>query len=306
MRRKRALTRGVALFLLLALTACSQGDAQGQGADAGAGTAGAGTPGAGTAGGGTAGAGTAGAGTAGGGTAGGGIGPVCDGPAPTPRSASGQITLPIELTIGGQPVVIGEASSLPSGPVYQLSLFKLFLTQPVLVDAAGREATGQIVDANGSPLPYGVQLIDAEDASSRSWRIAVANGSYSRLRFGVGVPQPCNSPTYTNLVYPLNPDGEMFWTWGSQFLFVRIEGTVRPSPNEGFSPLVYHLGFDAAFAHVTLKGDLTVADNSAGPTLELDVARMLATDAGGLPEAKHNVPEGWIADNLEDGAFRLR
>jgi hypothetical protein len=177
----------------------------------------------------------------------------------------------------------------------------------VLVDADGNEAAGQIVDSEGKPLPYGVQLLDADDASTQIWRIAAPPGSYSSLRFGVGVPPACNSPANTNLVYPLNPDGEMFWSWGAQFMFVRVEGMTRRSPSEQLGSFAYHVGFDAAFAHITVEGALNVSGVTQGPTLVLDVARMLATGAEGLPATQHTVPDGWVADNLErSGTFELQ
>lgn len=231
----------------------------------------------------------------------------CEGATPAPAPQPGRLELPIKLTIGSSPAVIGASATAPSGREYQLSMLKLFLTQPVLVDAAGNEAPGQLVGPDAQPLPYGVQLIDLADPNSQVWRIAAAEGTYRKLRFGVGVPQGCNSPSNSNLVYPLNPDSEMFWSWGAQFMFVRVEGTTRSGPSEELGAFFYHVGFDAAFAHVTVEGALSVSGVSQGPTLVLDVARMLATDAGNLPAPQHNVPDGWVADNLErDGTFELQ
>jgi hypothetical protein len=232
---------------------------------------------------------------------------TCEGPAPTPRPHTGRLDLPIKVTIGTTQAVVGAAVAAPSGREFQLGLLKLFITQPFLIDAAGQEAPGQIVGADGQPLPYGVQLIDLDDATTHRWRIAVAEGTYSGLRFGVGVPQGCNSPSNTNLVYPLNPDGEMFWTWGAQFMFVRVEGMTRAGPSEAFGPFAHHVGFDAAFAHIAVEGALNVSGISSGPTLVLDVARMLATEASSLPAPQHAVPDGWVSDNLEQaGTFTLQ
>jgi hypothetical protein len=46
---------------------------------------------------------------------------------------------------------------------------------------------------------------------------------------------------------------------------------------------------------------------SGGPTLSIDVDRMLETNGAPLPAPKHTVPDGWVMDNLETNqAFSLR
>jgi hypothetical protein len=297
--------------LLWALAACGGNGGRNEGTlAAGAGSGGGGSVG----GGGNAGTAVGGgnAGSAGGSdvTSVGGAAPAtnaCEGVAPAPRPQPGRLDLPVKLTIGSTPAVVGATAAAPNGREFQLGLLKLFLTQPVLLDAAGQETPGQIVGADGQPSPYGLQLIDLDDATTQTWRIVVAEGSYSGLRFGVGVPQGCNPPSNTPLVYPLNPDSEMFWPWGGQFMFVRVEGMTRASQSEALGSFAHHVGFDAAFAHIMVSGTLNVSGISSGPTLVLDVARMLATDAASLPAPQHAVPDGWVADNLErDGTFTLQ
>jgi hypothetical protein len=251
--------------------------------------------------------GAAGAALAGGGAGGVMAGAACDGSTPSPRPASGRLELPIRLVIGSTVAEIGVPAAAPNGRELELSLFKFFLTQPVLVAASGEETHGQLVGADGKPLPYGVQLVDVEDPSTQALRIVAPEGDYAQLRFGVGVPPGCNSPSNTDRVPPLNPDSEMFWGWAAQFMFVRIEGNTRPSPNQAQVAFLYHVGFDAAFAHIIVEGALSVRGVSGGPTLELDIARMLATEAQMLPMPQHAVPDGWVSDNLESNqAFSLR
>jgi hypothetical protein len=227
-------------------------------------------------------------------------GPACDGAVPVKRDLASRLDLPIRLAIGSASAEIDVAAAA-DGRELRVSLFKFFLTEPVLVDAAGRETKGQVVDAEGKPLPYGVQLVDMEEPSPH-FRIAASDGIYSRLRFGVGVPPGCNAPSNSDHVYPLNPDSEMYWGWAARFMFIRIEGSSRATPTQEFAPFLYHVGFDAAFAHITVEGALTVNGVGSGPTLVLDIARMLATEAQMLPAPQHAVPDGWVPDNLENNA----
>ena len=72
------------------------------------------------------------------------------------------------------------------------------------------------------PLPYGLLLVDADDEASQLLRLAAPAGTYEGLRISVGVPEPCNGGDPTTHVHPLNADGDMWWFWGSQFLFIRV------------------------------------------------------------------------------------
>lgn len=253
-------------------------------------------------------------GTAGsGGTAttggGGGDGALCPGPAPATQGATARLDLPVEVTINGAAAEVGVPGTGRDGRQFQLSLFKFFVSQPTLVKADGSSVPAQFVSETGMPEPYEVHLVDADDAATQLLRMVVEPGSYTALSFGVGVPSACNGMGSTAQVYPLNPDSDMFWPWGSQFMFIRIEGTTRASATEAWGPFLYHVGFQPAFTNLTVSGSLSASADApaTGPTLTLDVDLMLKTDADGLPSAQHSVPDGWVVDNLENNqAFSLR
>jgi hypothetical protein len=205
------------------------------------------------------------------------------------------------------PLSIGSPAASQSGTEYNLSLLKLFLSEPVLVDANGHESKAQLVGADGKPLPYGIQLVDADDLATQLLHVAAAQGSDVALLFGVGVPAACNAVSSASAVYPLNPDSEMFWTWGSQYLFVRIEGSLRTPPSAQWSTFFHHVGYDQAFAKVSVAGAITVGASGVGPTLSLDVDRMLGSNGSEMPSGKHDVPDGFVSDNLENNqAFTLK
>lgn len=193
---------------------------------------------------------------------------------------------------------IGTVASGRNGREYQLSLFKFFLSQPELVDATGGAFPAQFVTSDGAPLPYGLALVDADDPATQTLRLRATAGSYAGLKVGVGVPANCNHVTSVDQVFPLNPDSDMFWTWGSQFMFIRLEGSSRASATEAWAPLLHHLGFDAAFRTVVIPGQLTVTSNGSGPTLAFDIDQLLATDGASLPPGQHTATDEFVLKNL--------
>lgn len=249
-------------------------------------------------------------------TGGGGVGPAsaCEGATPPAVTSSGRIDIPVQVIVGGTPLTLGVPGVGANGREFNVSLLLFFLTEPAFVDLNGHESKAQIIEPTGQPSAYGLQLVNADEPATQLLRLTAPAGNYAALHLGVGVPAACNAISATNQVYPLNPDSEMIWTWGSQYMFVRVEGFSRPDATAEWSPFAYHVGFDAAFASITVPGDLIVpAAGAAGgasaapPTLTLDLERMLATEAQMLPSTKHSVPDGWVVDNLESNqAFGFR
>lgn len=222
--------------------------------------------------------------------------------APSTLAATGRVDIPVRVTSFQTPMSIGVAVSGQAGREYKLSLLKFFFSQPELVDAQGQVSPAQFLGADGKPLPYGLALVDADDQASQALHLAATPGTYVALRFGVGVPAPCNHVSSTSQVFPLNPDSDMFWTWGSQFLFIRIEGNAKRAGAESWEPFFYHLGYDAGFTPKTIPGTLAVgasAASSSAPALIFDVDQLLKTDALSLPPGDHSAPDAFVLGNLK-------
>lgn len=234
---------------------------------------------------------------------------TCAGPEPSPLSLSnpGRVDMPVAIEINGLPAVVGEPGLGRGGREWRLSLFKLFIADPFLVGDDDTLHPAELVTVDGTPLPYALELVDADAEATQLLRLKAEAGSYAGLRLSIGVPAACNTMDSTAQVYPLNPDSDMFWTWGSQFMFVRVEGSTRKDAGVEWMPFLYHVGFDPAFLTLTLPGRIHVGTDTQGPSLVLDIDLMLETGGEALPTPKHEVPDGWIMDNLEsNGAFSLR
>ena len=237
---------------------------------------------------------------------------ACAGPAPAAVTSSGRIDIPVQVLVGATPLTLGVPAVGTTGREFNVSMLLFFLSEPGFVDVNGHESKAQIIEPTGQPSPYALQLVNADEPATQLLRLTAPPGPYAAFHLGVGVPAACNALNATDQVYPLNPDSEMIWTWGSQYMFVRVEGFSRPDANAEWSAFAYHVGFDAAFASITVPGDPVVpaagaADGLVAPTLTLDLERMLATDEPTLPSAKHSIPDGWVAYNLESNqAFSFR
>jgi hypothetical protein len=235
---------------------------------------------------------------------------TCARKAPAAVATTGRVELPIQFVVNQAPMTIGAPAAGRTGLEYKLSALELFLAEPTLLDANGHELKAQIVGPDAKPLPYGIQLVNADDPATETLRLSVPQGNYTALTFGVGVPAGCNAVSSTDAVYPLNPDGEMFWSWGSQFLFIRIEGASRMPPATDFTTFYHHVGYDQAYTRLTVPGSIAVAASGSGPTLSLDVDLLLKGGEGTTSQAlsgSRAIPDGWVVDNLDtQQVFSLR
>ncbi|HEX7452109.1 MAG TPA: MbnP family protein [Polyangiaceae bacterium] len=257
-----------------------------------------------------AGAGAAGAGAAGAGAAGlagnAGGGDQCPASPILSPSGTSSVTLPIEIVGAGAPLTTGQAVTPATGTPYKLSLLKLYLSSPVLLKSDGTRVAAQLVDVNRVPRLYGIALVDLDAPASQSLTIAGPAGDYAGLELGVGLPPACNAGDPTTRAFPLNADSDMYWTWGSQYMFIRVEGSL--GGNGAWSSFALHVGFQQAYRAVRVTGALSLTPSAVGsPKLQLDIDRLLRAPAGADPTGadSHEGPDEWVADNAANGAFTL-
>jgi hypothetical protein len=245
------------------------GDA-GSGAGSGAtGSGGAGAGGAGS--GGIAGAGAGGVAGGGAGSDGAGTGgeaPVVCVEAPVPSRTTGTlIEVSTELTLRGEPLAFGEPNPLESGSSLTPLEVRFYVSEVLLVRTDATTVAVDIVGDGGLPVPYGIQLVNAEDAASLRFRLLAPPGSYSGLSFTLGVNDACNSGFPRS--GPLSAASAMTWPHGFGYLFLRYAGSVMPAGAESDPPSVIHVGgFQGTlFApRVQAPGELTVEDGATAST----------------------------------------
>jgi len=220
------------------------------------------------------------------------VGRECPGATPVIASgATGRVSLPIEVTGAGATLTTGQEVRPEGAAPYKLSLLKFFLSQPVLLQADGRRVPAQLLDGAGAPRPYGLLLVDLEDPTSLSVSVAAPAGDYAGLELGIGVPAPCNGGDPTTHVFPLNADSDMYWTWGSQYLFIRVEGATQS--DGAWNTFLHHVGFQPAFRITQVTGRILLDPSATtAPSLHMDIDRLLTvpTPADGA--------DAWVADNF--------
>jgi hypothetical protein len=154
--------------------------------------------------------------------------------------------LPIEIFGAGAAITHGPIGHTFDGHVVQAVSAQVLS----LVARAARERrharAGSGGAANITPRPYGVALVDLDDAASQSLTIAAPGGDYMGLELGVGLPAACNAGDPTTRAFPLNADSDMFWTWGSQYMFIRAEGSLESNGASGHERAGCARGFSRA------------------------------------------------------------
>lgn len=221
-------------------------------------------------------------------------------PSATPArlaTATSSVTLRVEIDGAGGPVTTGEVVTPQVGGAYNLSLLKFFFAAPVLLKTDGSRVPAQLVTPSGSPSPYGLALVDLDDPTTQSLGIAGPPGDYAGLELGVGVPAPCNAGDPTSHIFPLDADSDMYWTWGTQYMFIRVEGALQSA--DTWSKFGLHVGYQQAYRVAQLSGALHLPSAQA-PTLHVDADRLLVAPASADPTGadSHEAPDEWVADNM--------
>jgi len=142
---------------------------------------------------------------------------------------SGLLRFEFENTVDGAPIQLGPlAYTNQAGNQYSVDLLKYyisnikFLNQGVVVHAADN-----------------YELVNAADASSLAFNIAVPQGNYDEIRFLLGVDSASNVSGAQG--GELDPSYGMFWDWNTGYIYFKHEGQFIDSAGDTL-PLVYHYG----------------------------------------------------------------
>lgn len=154
--------------------------------------------------------------------------------------------------------------------------FRLYVSEIRLVRADGSEAPLTLVP-DGKWQLDDVALLDFEDAKGTCATDGTADtnfvvrgnapaGSYTGVRFVVGVPFKRNHANQATAPSPLNI-GQMFWSWRSGYKFLKIDGQPQTDAGPRFN---IHLGSVACNGDPADGGTVTTCDkpNRAPVSLE--------------------------------------
>jgi len=157
-----------------------------------------------------------------------------------PISTTGKLTIKMNNEVSGQPVTFGQLIyTNASGSLYRIDLLKYYISNFTLIK-----------DDNTENNFANYKLINAADTTTCNFSFdSVANGSYTAVRFYLGVDSARNhTGAQTGDLDPING---MIWTWNTGYMFFKHEGGFI-NDTGGTSPLTFHYGTDIALATVDI------------------------------------------------------
>lgn len=170
-----------------------------------------------------------------------------------------------ELYSDGEAIEVGDTMVFEDGTIFNLKLFKLYLSNLTLLDEESNEY-----------LLKDVALIDVGDASTGSFTAEVpGNLNFTTLKMGFGVDAAQNNsdPTSFPDEHPLSSYNQMYWTM-LKYRFAILEGrsNATGSFNMGSDVLnAYHPGTDPIYQTRTYNFDNPTFSNSIKLVLKIDV-----------------------------------
>ena len=201
---------------------------------------------------------------------------------PAPRFAGRPVvTVDVELTYAGKPIVFGEPFALPTGTLTVTNL-RFYLSDLALLRSNGDPVPVDLIAADGAPVPYNVHLVSPEDPAAMSFRIAGPAGDYNGVSLLLGLNDVCNRNNPGASQPPLTDSSQMTWPPPFGFLFLRYAGKTVGAPAE--VPTQIDLGGlpGINFApRVTAPGSLKISGPAS--TIRLRVALDEIFKAAALP-----------------------
>lgn len=149
------------------------------------------------------------------------------------QAATSPVKFTVENTLGGQPLVLNSTvATTGTGETFTVSLFEYYLSNIKFTKSDGT--------VYAAPDTY--FLVNQAKPSSLRFAVpGVPVGDYSSVSFTVGVDaQKTGFTDPLDFTGDLNPANNMYWTWNSGHVFLKLEGT-RTTGNVP-KALTYHIG----------------------------------------------------------------
>jgi hypothetical protein len=145
-----------------------------------------------------------------------------------PEAGVGTLELEMDHVVGSIPLTLNTTTyNTGLGDQFTVNTFRYYLSNIKLQKADGTEYV----------QPESYYLVNQADEASRHLTLTdVPVGDYTGLTFTIGVDSARNvSGVQQGALAP----SDMFWTWNSGYIYVKLEGT---SPQARTGGLVFHIG----------------------------------------------------------------
>jgi hypothetical protein len=183
---------------------------------------------------------------------------------PVAEASTGSVVFMVANVVGSQPLVLNRtAYTTPSGEALEVNTFKYYLS-----NIQFKKADGTVYAA-----PDTYFLVDQAKAASQRFSVTgVPAGDYTGVSFLVGVDAQKTGLTdplaFTGKLDALNPANNMYWTWNSGHIFLKLEGMVTSADGTA-KPLTCHVGGYAP----PYNAIVTAAPSLQGATLPVRAGR---------------------------------
>ncbi len=143
----------------------------------------------------------------------------------------GSVEIEFDNQAGGNPLVFGQTYTTASGDSVKFSMFNYIVSNIVLVKEDGTE---HIVPKNESYF-----IVRHDTPASRTIKIGnIPGGIYKSARFTIGVDSLMSTTPAEQRPTALDPvtnAADMYWTWNSGYIFVKVEGISPQAPVNSFT-----------------------------------------------------------------------
>ncbi|MCB9235992.1 MAG: hypothetical protein H6581_30375 [Bacteroidia bacterium] len=162
---------------------------------------------------------------------------------PDPEPEYGSVTFNLTAKVAGQDIAMNQSFNDQAGGRMKFDQFKFYLSRLELIQE----------DNSGYPL----QLVDLLDFSSApSYSVTFHNipaGNYKGLRFGLGLDDSLNAldPSTFGSSHPLSSLTNMYWSWSSKYIFVKLDGYGDSDLSGSFTTFIYHTGLDSLYRELS-------------------------------------------------------
>ena len=196
-------------------------------------------------------------------------------PDPVPVDpVQGTFQLAFAVKWGANDLALSQKYMAPDGRNYQIDVLKFFISRLQLLTPS--DSVVNIKD---------VALVDLYRANSNVISGAAPTGSYTGMRFNLGLDYDLNHSDQTSYPtsHPLSTTSGMYWTWASRYIFTMIEGRADTTSTDSLGVFLYHSGADSMVRPMEFRNlNIVLGENETKTqTLTLDMQKVFfgATDS---------------------------
>lgn len=188
-----------------------------------------------------------------------------------PDLVKGSLVVDFRNMVDDKDLVFDQYYLSPRGDSFKVSKFNYYISNVVLE----KEGGGEYVQ----PESY---FVVRHTMATKQTIPRIPNGTYTAIRFLVGVDSLRNTSGAQTGGLDVAKNGDMFWSWNSGYIFMKLEGS-SPQSGADSKALTFHIGgFKGAEkaqrpVKITFQNNpVVINDNAATVRLKADVNSLFA------------------------------